>query len=104
MLIVVELSGLVFASKFDLRNPDYVWSNVVRLLAVVGGTFLLLGRNWARWLVIAWMGFHVGLSILHKPFELVVHCLFFVALLFFLFRGPASSYFRTPTENPKTDV
>jgi hypothetical protein len=94
LLIAVELVGLVFASEFNLHSTEFLVASLLRLLAVVGGVFLLLGRNWARWLVVAWMGFHVGLSMLHTAFEVVVHSVFLVVLLVFLFRGPASSYFR----------
>src|SRR5262245_4461100 len=106
VLIAVELVGLVYhASEFNLQSSQFLLASFLRLLAVIGGVFLLLGRNWARWLVAAWMGFHVILSFLHKPFEVVVHGVFFVALLFFLFRRAASLFFRpTTAQDPKTDL
>lgn len=64
------------------------------VVAIVAGLFMLRGADWARWLGVLWMGRHVGISILHSLFALVVHAVLFVALLFFLFRGPATRYFR----------
>ena len=34
-------------------------------LAIVCGVFLLRGHNWARWLALAWIAFHVVLSAFH---------------------------------------
>jgi len=108
MFIAAGLAGLAYhAHEFNPRSAQNLWVFLVRLLAILGGVFLLRGRNWARWLLVAWVGFHVALSVLHTPFELLVHGLLFAGLLVFLFRGPAPSYFRcTPTtaQNPKTDA
>jgi len=107
-LIAVELVGVVYhAREFNLQSTENLCASALRLLAILGGVFLLLGRNWARWLVVAWMGFHVVLSMLHTAFEVIVHSLFFVGLVVLLFRGRASLYFRTQTtttQGPKADA
>ena len=36
---------------------DGIWIEVVEILAIVCGAFMLRGRNWARWLAIAWFLF-----------------------------------------------
>jgi hypothetical protein len=56
------------------------------LLALVGGAGLLRGAGWARWLLVAWMGFHIVLSALHSAERLVVHIVLFAPILYFLFR------------------
>ena len=66
----------------------------VRILALVSGVFMLYGFNWARWLLVVWLAYHVILSILHSPLEVLMHSLFLVVALGFLFRPPASAYFR----------
>lgn len=79
------------------RLPDLKTHWIVhlsRILALLSGVFMLYGFNWARWLLLVWLGFHVIISILHTPFELVMHCLFFAAGVHLLFRPPASAYFR----------
>jgi len=63
------------------------------VLALVGGIFTLRGKSWARWLCLIWMGGHVILSLLHTPFELMIHSVFFVLILYALFRPQSSGYF-----------
>ena len=76
------------------EHRDLIWVFGTELLAVVAGVFLLRGRNWARWLLVAWMGFHVALSALHPGHELAVHGLLTAVVVYFLFRAPASEFFR----------
>jgi CHASE2 domain-containing sensor protein len=82
---------------FKPQHPfqyDIVWISLVSLIAIVCGIYMLRGSNWARWLGLAWMAFHVILSVFHSRSELVVHSLLFVAFAYFLFRPPATQYFR----------
>ena len=67
---------------------------IVRITAIVGGVFMLFGQNWARWLIVLWIIYHLVLSILHSPLELLVHALLFSVILYFLFRPSASAFFR----------
>jgi hypothetical protein len=73
-----------------------LWIELVRLVAIVCGAFLLRGRNWARWVVLAWMGFHVIVGALHSVPQLAIHCLFLAAIAYFLFRSDAGRFFRGP--------
>jgi len=66
----------------------------VRIASIVAGVFMLYGRNWARWLLVAWMAFHIVLSALHSALQLLMHAVIFSVILYFLFRRPASAYFR----------
>ena len=102
--------GLAYhATEFNARSPfeyDVVWVCFVRLLAILCGVFMLRGSNWPRWLLVVWLGYHVILSVLHTPFELLVHSLLFAGVLYFLFRPQASVYFRPtspPSRIPETD-
>jgi hypothetical protein len=75
--------------------------HLARIIAVVCGVFMLYGFNWARWLLVAWIVFHIILSVLHSPLQLLMHTLIFSIVLYFLFRQQASAYFRPPsTELP----
>jgi uncharacterized membrane protein HdeD (DUF308 family) len=64
-----------------------------RIVQIVAGVFMLYGRNWARWLVVAWIAFHIVISALHSTLQLVLHVVIFTVILYFLFRRPASAYF-----------
>ena len=70
-----------------------------RLTQIVGGVFLLLGHNWARWLLVVWMAAHIVISALHSIPILLFHVAIFSVIFFFLFRRPASAFFsyRIPT-------
>lgn len=71
-----------------------------RLLALVSGAFMLYGFNWARWLLLIWMVFHLIISILHSPLQVLMHGLIFAVLSYFVFRPSASAYFRGTTIGP----
>jgi hypothetical protein len=64
-----------------------------RLASIVSGLFMLRGFNWARWLLVAWIVFHIVISALHSLFQLLIHVVIFSVILFFLFRPRASAYF-----------
>ena len=85
---VALVGGLVTT---DLKSHWYV--HLSRFLQIVAGVFMLPGRNWARWLLVAWIAFHIIISALHSPLFLLMHALIFSVILFFLFRRPASAYF-----------
>lgn len=67
------------------------WS--LRALAIVGGVALLGGRNWARWLLAAWMMAHVWISMAHSVAEVVMHLAIFIPLTVLLFRRTSAAYF-----------
>lgn len=79
---------------------ELLWVCLVRLLAIVSGAFMLLRFNWARWLLVVWLAYHVALSAFHSAFETVVHSLLFGVILYFLFLPQANAYFRKGTVEP----
>jgi hypothetical protein len=97
VFIATGLMGLVYhAGEIRTSRPaEFALVCFVRLLAVVGGAFLLRGHDWARWLLLAWLAFHVALSVMHTPAELIMHAALLVVIAFFLFRPNASAYFRS---------
>jgi len=98
LFVTAGVIGLAYhATEFKAWRPfeyDLVWVCLVRLLAILCGVFMLRGSNWARWLLVVWMGYHIVLSVLHSPLQLFVHSLLFAVILYFLFRPQASAYFR----------
>jgi len=79
----------------DPFGNDTLLLTAVRLLAVLGGVFALRGRDWARWLLLAWIAFHVGVSAFHPHQGLVAHAVLLVVVARFLLRPPAAGWFRT---------
>ena len=76
----------------------------IRAAPIFCGVFMLYGRNWARWLLVVWIGFHIVIGFWHSLGAGLVHAGLFGVVLFFLFRPPASAYFRgiqaVPTKSP----
>ncbi|MFN2513308.1 MAG: hypothetical protein ABR568_18030 [Pyrinomonadaceae bacterium] len=72
--------------------------HVARILAVASGVFMLYGFNWARLLLVVWIGFHIVISALHSTLQLLMHSVLFAVILYFLFRPQASAYFRGTRE------
>lgn len=101
LLIVAGAVGLVYhAREIDFRQPfhdDTVSVELVRVVAIVAGVFLLMGRNWARWLAVAWIGFHVVISVFHSWQQVAMHAVVFAVFAYVLFRPAASRYFRNKT-------
>jgi hypothetical protein len=66
---------------------------LVRFLAILSGALMLRGHNWARWLALAWIAFHLVVSAFHAFPEFAIHCLFCAGIAWFLFRPKAARYF-----------
>jgi hypothetical protein len=73
------------------RDLVPAWS--LRTLAIVGGVALLHGRNWARWLLAAWMLAHVAISLANSMTEVLMHLAIFTPLTVLLFRPAANAFF-----------
>lgn len=67
---------------------------LTELLALIAGLFMLRRHNWARWLALAWMAFHVALSAFPPFHGLVFHVLILGGIAYLLFRSDATEYFR----------
>jgi hypothetical protein len=67
---------------------------LTEFVAIVCGAFLLRGHNWARWLALAWIAFHVGISFFDSLQKVVVHGLILLLIANFLYRPEARTYFR----------
>lgn len=90
---IAHLNELVARPSF---HYDSVWIELTEFLAALCGVFLWRGKEWARWLALAWMLFHVVLSAFHDAGEFAVHLAFLIVIGWALFRPEASRYFRTP--------
>jgi hypothetical protein len=95
--IVMGAVGFVYHAR-ELMPPisrDSLLVEPVRLIAIVCGIYLLRGRNWARWLTVVWMAYHVVLSLFHSADQVAVHSVFLAAIAYLLFFRPeANRFFR----------
>lgn len=87
------ITGSDIPSLSSHETLDLTLASATRLLAILGGIFMLRGFNWARWLMVFWMAFHIIIS-LQGTFEMVIfHCIIFGLITYFLFRKNVSNYF-----------
>jgi len=104
IFVAAGVIGLAYhATEFKAQRPfEYgmVWVCFVPLLAILCGMFMLRGSNWARWLLLVWIGYHVILSAFHSLSELVMHSVLFGVVAYFLFRPQAAVYFRKARSGP----
>jgi hypothetical protein len=98
--IYIAVGAIGFAYHFrdllahDAFQYDGAGIELVRLLAVLAGVFLLRGRNWARWLAVAWIALHVVIGALQSVEQFAMHAVFCALIAWFLFRPAANRYFR----------
>ena len=85
---IALLSGAPFA---DIKSHWYV--HLSRILQIVAGVFMLYGRHWARWLLVAWIAFHLVVGALNGLVTFVMHVVIFSVILFFVFRRDANAFF-----------
>lgn len=97
LFIVAGLVGIVYHSS-DLKeigaSTEVLWVLFVRLLAIVGGVFAIRRKNWARWLLLAWVFYHVALSLYHPLPELIIHVALLIAFVYVFFLSKSSSIFK----------
>ena len=97
LYIATGALGLIFHGRELIARhvfeSDTVLIPAVEIAAIIAGIYLLRGHNWARWLALAWMAFHVVLSFYHPWSELAMHALLLAVFAYLLFRPEANRYF-----------
>jgi uncharacterized membrane protein HdeD (DUF308 family) len=81
-----------------LKHPFDLWTvpaSLVGVIAVVAGMFLLKGRGWSRWVLIAWLLFHVLVGAFISVSAALAHAALLIAVAYALLASPASMYFET---------
>ncbi|HEV2323983.1 MAG TPA: hypothetical protein VGS10_08530 [Terracidiphilus sp.] len=102
LYLAVGAIGFVYHFRTLLAwQQGSMWVEGTELLAVIIAVFLLRGQNWARWLAIAWMAFHVVLSALHSYGQAAVHAAFLVLIAWALFMPASGHYFRRTAAIPE---
>lgn len=96
LYLAVGMASLVHHGARLRESPagEVGWILGSATVALVAGAFLLRGADWARWLALAWMAFHVAVGALHSLTQTAVHTLVLLLLSLVLFRPDASAFFR----------
>ncbi|MBI3465333.1 MAG: hypothetical protein HY000_20085 [Planctomycetes bacterium] len=93
-LLPFDAAAAQLAAEIKARHLELWFMLIARVLAVVCGVFMLYGFNWARWLLVIWLAYHLVLGALHGPLGLFVHSVLTAVVAYYLFRPRASEYFR----------
>lgn len=94
LYLLVGIVGFCYHfSELLARHSDALAIEVTELLAAVSAAGLLMRQNWARWLALAWILFHVGLSLFHPMRELAVHIAFCILIAWALFQPESGRWF-----------
>jgi hypothetical protein len=93
--LYIAIGTIGFAYHFPRPlafHYEDVWIEGNELLAFVAGVFMLRGHNWARWLALAWIAFHVAISF-PMVRQIAIHSLFLAVIVWLLFQSRARQYF-----------
>jgi hypothetical protein len=94
LFIAVGSIGVAYHLRDGSFDRWTVLIAAVRVIAIIGGIFLLKGRSWARWLLLVWLAFHVFVGALHSLSNSVAHFVLLAVVAYFLLWSPESKYFR----------
>lgn len=72
---------------------ELVWVLLIRILAIVCGFLLFQRVNWARWLAIAWMFYHIILSAFHSISAMITHTVLLIIISVLLYHPVSNAYF-----------
>ncbi|MDH7460732.1 hypothetical protein QEG73_05560 [Chitinophagaceae bacterium 26-R-25] len=98
LFILAGCLGVAFHLK-DFSQPDsklseVIWALVVRLTALMCGILLFYRVDWARWLAVIWLLYHVIIGALHSKSEMAMHIVLLIVVTVLLFLPVSSAYFR----------
>ena len=100
----VTVAGWLFIVVGILNTTYHLWKGafdlwmvpilVLTLSAILAGVFLLRGARWARWLALAWVAFHVGVSALNSASAALPHVVLLLVIGYVLLGPPTSQYYQ----------
>ena len=95
LYLLVGIIGFVYHFP-ELRagHSDAIAIELTEFCAVVAGVGLLLRQNWARWLALVWVMFHVVISLFHPLRELLIHAALCALVAWLLFRPATARWFK----------
>jgi hypothetical protein len=98
LYLAVGAVGFVYHLHEALGRPSFQYDDVLievtELIAFVAGVFLLYGRNWARWVAVAWIAVHVVFIAFESFRGFAFHLVICILIAWALFEPKASQYFR----------
>ena len=95
--ILTGTLGLAFHLRESALRHEWGYGimliSLLEIVAIIAGTYMLRGANWARWLALVWMAFHVVISFWEGWSKVAAHAAFLLIIGYFLLRRQANEYF-----------
>jgi hypothetical protein len=102
IFVIAGAVGLVYHSREFLTYQPFplnvLWVELVRVVAIIAGVYMLRGSSWARWVALLWLLYHVLLSGFHSWIGMVMHGVLLAVIAYCLFRRPVREYFQRTRE------
>lgn len=95
LFVVVGLASMVYHLWTGPLDRWTILIAAIGVVALIAGVFLLLGRNWARWLLLAWLAFHIAVSAFHSMSDALAHAALLAVVGYFLLWAKAAKYFQS---------
>lgn len=94
LFIVVGIGSTAYHLWTGTLDRWMVAIVLVGVIAVVAGAFLLRGAGWARWVILAWLAFHVVVGGLNSLADEMPHVVLLLVIGYVLLGPPTSKYFQ----------
>ena len=103
LFIIAGSVGFIYHFK-EFFEPnasltELLFIQFVRITAIVCGILLLISVNWARWLAIAWLIYHIMISALNSTSEMIAHIVFLLLIVVLLYLPKSSEFFHKKKQN-----
>jgi hypothetical protein len=69
-----------------------------RVALLAAGVFILRGHNWARWLALGWIAFHVAVSFYDSLSKVIAHTIILLIFVAILFNPAARAWFKAQSQ------
>ena len=98
LFIIAGTVGFVYHFKDffepDVRLPELFFIQFVRLTAIVCGFLLFMSIDWARWLAILWLLYHVIIGAFHSTSQMIFHIVILLLVVVLLYLPKSSAFFQ----------
>ncbi|MGE5112455.1 MAG: hypothetical protein ACM3JB_16440 [Acidobacteriaceae bacterium] len=101
LLLLSGVAGIAYhitdVKTWHPFSYEYVAILLIRVLAILAGIYMLRGHDWARWVALLWITFHLVISFFNSWSQVAVHSVVLAIFAYVLLRPAATAYFRPQT-------
>ncbi len=101
--LLILLGAVGFVGHFPAHRPYHAYDflpDALELILIAAAVFILRGRNWARWLALAWIASHLAVSFYDSTAKIVAHTIILLVFVAVLFNPPVRRWFNAQADSP----